>query len=236
MLHDPSHYEPPAPAEPIVLNEVDKTILRNLVEELAAIAALPVHKEKAELWTRLNDLNSVRPMVWINEIPWHEMNFNDELTVRCTDQFARDQERDLRRTLYQWHHLPGDMIVSDFLTCPLAIHSTDFGIIEDVDIVRTDEESDIVSRHFNKQIHDFDDLEKIKMPVLTHNEEATEYRYEAMCDLYSDIMPVRKTGQTHIWFTPWDYLIRWWGIQEAMMDLITRPDMVHAFYEKLVQA
>ena len=79
--------------------------------------------------------------------------------------------------------MPGDMIVNDYLACPLAIHSTDFGIIEDVDIVRTDATSDIVSRHFHKQIHDFADLEKIRMPVVTHNAQATEFSYRAMCEL-----------------------------------------------------
>ncbi len=44
------------------------------------------------------------------------------------------------------------MVVNDYLTCPLAVHSTDFGIIEDVDIVRTDEASDVVSLYFNVQI------------------------------------------------------------------------------------
>ena len=224
MLHDPSHYAPAPVAEEIKLSPDDKDILRRLAGEVAAIAALPVHREKARLWRRLNDLESERPMVWINEICWHEMNVNDELTLRTEDPWAREQERELRRTLYQWRHLPGDMIVSDFLASPLAIHSTDFGILEDVDIVRTDAASDIVSRHFKIQIRDFDDLEKIKMPVVTHNEEATEFHYRAMCDVYADIMPVRKVGQSHIWFTPWDYLIRWWGIEEAMVDLVERPD------------
>jgi hypothetical protein len=236
MLHDPSHYEPAANADPIVLTPNDKTILRRLAEELAGIAALPVHKEKAELWRRLNDQQSVRPMVWINEIPWHEMDVNGELTLRCTHRFARDQERDLRQTLYQWRHMPGDMIVSDFIACPLAIHSTDFGIIEDVDVVRTDAANNIVSRHFHKQIHDFADLAKIKMPVLTHNESATELRYQTMCDLYDGILPVKKVGQSHIWFTPWDFLIRWWGIEEAMIDMVDRPDLVHAAVERMVDA
>ena len=175
-------------------------------------------------------------MVWINEICWHEMNVDDELTLRTEHPWARDQERDLRRTLYQWRHLPGDMIVSDFLACPLAIHSTDFGIIEDVDIVTTDAASDVVSRHFNIQIRDFADLEKIQMPAVTHNAAATEFRYQAMCDVYDGIMPVRKVGQTHIWFTPWDYLIRWWGIEEAMIDLVERPELVHAGVERMVDA
>ncbi len=164
------------------------------------------------------------------------MNVNDELTLVTKDPWARDQERDLRRTLYQWRHLPGDMIVSDFLACPLAVHSTDFGIIEDVDTVQTDATSDVVSRHFNIQIRDFDDLEKIKMPTVTHNEAAIEFRYQAMCEVYEGIFPVKKVGQTHIWYTPWDYLIRWWGIEEAMLDLVDRPDLVHAGVERMVDA
>jgi len=236
MLHDPSHYEPPPIAHEIKVSEHDKDILRTLAAELAEIVALPVHKEKAQLWQKLNDLKSARPMVWINEICWHEMNVDDELTLTTDDPWAQDQERELRRTLYQWRHLPGDMIISDHLVCPLAVHSTDFGIIEDVDVVQTDETSDIVSRHFKVQIQDFDDLEKIKMPVVTHNEAATEFRYQAMCDVYDGIMPVKKQGQTHIWFTPWDYLIRWWGIEQAMVDLIDRPDLVHAAVDRMVDA
>ena len=228
MLHDPSHHTPPPVAEEIKLTNKDTEVLRRLASEIAEIAALPIHQEKARLWTQLNDLQSERPMVWINEICWNEMNVDDELTLQCEHPWARDQEDQLRKTIYQWKHLPADMVVNDYLVCPLAIHSTDFGIIEDVDIVKTDETSDIVSRHFNVQIKDPEDIEKIKLPEISHNEEATEFSYQAMCKIYDGIMPIKKQGQTHIWFTPWDYLIRWWGIQEAMMDMIMRPDMVNA--------
>ncbi|MBA7520859.1 hypothetical protein ES705_12958 [subsurface metagenome] len=81
-----------------------------------------------------------------------------------------------------------------------------------------------------------DDLEKIEMPVISHNKDATEIRLQVMNEVFSGIIPVKRMGQSHIWFTPWDYLIRRWGIQEAMMDLIMRPDMVHAFYQRMVEA
>ena len=74
-----------------------------------------------------------------------------------------------------------------------------------------DETSDICSRHFNIQIREAADLEKIRMPKVAHDETATAIGYEAMCEVYEGILPVRKVGQTHIWFTPWDYLIRWWA-------------------------
>ena len=97
--------------------------------------------------------------------------------------------------------------------------------------------NDIVSRHFHIQIRDFADLEKIQMPVVTHNEAATAL------PLPGDVRRstaascrCARSGQTHIWFTPWDYLIRWWGIQEAMLDLVERPDLVHAAVERMVDA
>ncbi len=236
MLHDPGSYTEPVLVKEICLTDREKTILRRLAEDVARISALPVHREKARLWTSLNDLKSARPMVWINEIPWHQMNVNNELTLQTTDPWARDLEQWLRRQIYQWNHMPADMIVSEFLECPLAIHSTDFGIVEDVDIARTEEESEIYSRHFKVQINEPEDIDKIKMPRVTHHGETTVVVFETMQELFKDIMPVKKVGQTHIWFTPWDYLVRWWGVQEMMMDLLMRPDMVNAAVERMVDA
>ncbi len=236
MLHDPGHIAPPEVASEIVLAQSEIEVLRSLAEEWAEIASLPIQKTNARLWQKLNDLDSERPMVWINEIPWHEMNHNEELTLRCNNTWARSQEDLMRKTIYQWKHMPGDMVINPWLDCPLSIHSTDFGIVEDVDLALTDASNDVVSRHFNIQIRDMDDLEKIEMPRVTCNETATEVRMQLMEEIFGNILPVRKQGQTHIWYTPWDYLVRWWGVQEVMMDLMLRPNMVHAFYERMVQA
>ncbi len=236
MLHDPGSYTPPRRFTDIRLAGAEKDVLKRLGAEIADIAALPVHREKAGLWRRLNDLESARPMVWINEIPWHEMDVDGELTLATTHPWAQELETRLRRTIYQWRHMPADMIVSESLECPLAIHSTDFGIHEDVAVARTDAKSDIYSRHFNVQIREPEDIEKIRMPRVTHDVQTTAASFAAMEDLYRDIIPVRKVGQTHIWFTPWDYLIRWWGLEEAMLDLVERPDMVNAAVERMVDA
>ena len=236
MLHDPSHI-PQIPMEAeIILTPREKDVLRGLGGKIAKIASLPVHKEKSRLWQRMNDLQQERPMVWINELPWHEMNVNDELTLLTTHPWARELEQNLRRTIYQWEHLPCDMIINDYLDCPVVYSTTDFGIVEQVDTVHTDEKNEIYSRHFKVQIKEPEDIEKIKMPEITYMEKATQYSLDAMNDLFADIIAVKRTGQTHIWYTPWDFLIRWWGIEEAMLDLYLRPEMVHAAYERMVDA
>ncbi len=213
----------------------DADILRRLAAEQAQIAALPVHREKAELWRRLNDLEPVRPLVWINEIPWNEMNVGDELTLRCEDPWAREIETRLRQLLYQWRHMPGDMIVDASIPCPLVIHNTGFGLSEDVEIVKTDETNAVVSRRFHPHIKEPEDIRKIRMPQVTCDREA-EARYQAMCDIFGGILPVVTTGIKGSWFAPWDELIRWWGVAEALRDLVDRPQMVEAAISRLVDA
>jgi hypothetical protein len=214
----------------------DRDILRRLAAEQARIAALPIHKDKAEMWRRLNDRQAVRPMVWINEICWNEMNLDAELTLQCQDAWAQEVELGLRRLLYHWRHLPADMIVDDYIACPLIVRSSGFGLREDVDIVKTDATNDVVSRHFHPHIVNPEDIFKIQMPQVTFEREETERRFAAMCDIFADILPVRKVGFKGRWFAPWDELIRWWGVEEAMRDLVDRPEMVEAAISRLVDA
>jgi hypothetical protein len=214
----------------------EKNILRELAEKKAEIAALPVQKEKIGMWKKLNSLEQTRPLVWINEIPWHEMDFEDELMLTTESPFAQFLETRLRRSVYQWKHMRADMIVEPTMPCYNKISDSGFGISEDVEIATTDDESDIYSRKFSRQITDYDDLEKIKNPEVVFDEEATEKKYRSMVEIFEGILDVEKKGVPGFWFAPWDELIRWWGVQDAMLDLMDRPKLVHKALERLTNA
>ncbi len=220
----------------ITVSANDRDVLRGLAAQVAEIAALPIQKEKAELWRRMNDRQSVRPMVWITEIPWHEFSTgNEELEFQCRSFWAREIEQDLRRTLYQWRHLPGDMIVSDYLPCAIDWRSTGFGMMRHGDLLDITGGAGISSEHFDPQISSMDDLQKIKEPVVTVNRERTAARLEAMNEIFGSIMPVREQGRNNVWFTPWDNLVRWYGVQEALMDLIEQPEVINAAVARIVE-
>ena len=57
-----------------------------------------------------------------------------------------------------------------------------------------------------------------------------------MREIFGGILPVVKVGKKGTWFAPWDELIRWWGVEDAMRDLVDRPEMVHAAMARLVDA
>ncbi len=211
----------------------DRVILRDLAKEIAEIAALPVHEEKFRMWTRLNKLESTRPMVNVFQIPWNEMNVDDELTLRTSDTAWHGLELGMRQQLYQWRHMRDDQIVEETVWAGYAIHDTGFGIAEDSDVTT---ESGIASRHFHEQFQTLDDIEKIRMPQISHDEEAGARNLEVLSELFDGIRPVRQRGVTGYWFAPWDLLITWYGVERAMLDMALNPDLVNAAMARLVDA
>ena len=201
----------------------DKTILRELGHTLAEIGNLPVQKSTAGLWRQLNGLHRTRPLVWINEIPWWEMNAGGELTVRCTEPFCKLLETWLRQTIYQWNHLRGDMVVDPWIECLPVIHDTGFGVQRN----RVASGEGLVAADFVPVIQTDADIDAIQMPTVTFDRQATEENYQAMCHLFDGIVPVKKVGISTIWHAPWDDLIQWWGITELYTDLVDRPAFVH---------
>jgi len=114
-------------------------------------------------------------------------------------------------------------------------HSTGFGIEQQgTQILQT--EGGIAAQRFVPQIQCAEDVEKIKMPVVTVDRHATAARLAAMQEVFAGILPVKLQGVKHYWFTPWDNLIRWYGVEEAMVDLVERPELVNAAVARVVDA
>jgi len=214
----------------------DKKILRELAKKVAEIASMPVQKQKKEMWTHINDLQNVNPMVFIYQIPWHEMNVNNELDLQTTDRFCKGIEIELRRTIYQWVHMRGDMVVEPWISCPLVIHDTGFGITEDYNFIKNNEDSEVLSKKHHCQIQNEEDIYKIKMPEITYDKDSTEFNYSMMVDIFDGILEVKKIGVQRVLFAPWDRLVEWWAPEQALMDLILRPKLIHKAMKRLVDA
>ena len=223
----------------MIISEKDKVILQKLATELAAIAHLPIQKQKAEMWRRLNRLEPVKVMLWINEIPWHEMG--SELELKTSSKFCRSYEMQLRRMLYQWRHMRGDMVVEPKILSPLVVHDTGLGI--DANIISAEGDTgfrDPVvvtgASDFESVIKTEEDIEKIQMPQVEIDWEVTERNYELLIDIFKDILSIEKQGTPGFWFAPWDQLVTWLGVEEALIYMTERPEFVHKAMKRLMDA
>jgi len=213
----------------------DRHILRRLGAELAEAAADPVNEERREIHRRVDRMEPGRPSITIIQEPWNELNVGGELDPRCEDDFLRGIEREIRMTLYKWRHHPGDMVVEAAVGVARCVQDTGFGIAEDVDIVRTDADSDVVSRHFHIQVRDEADIAKIKTPRVSHDAAATQERYEKAASAFDGVLKVNLyTPAPFGWFAPWDEIVRLTGVEEVLTDMIDRPEYVHKLVSHFV--
>ncbi len=209
-----------------MIGKDDAAIIRELALRVGEVAALPVQEEKRALWRRLNALDPVRPMVMIDQVCWNEMNVDDELTLRCSEAECRGYEDYLRRTLYQWRHFPVDMVVEPFIHVAKAIHNTGFGVRVQEETAVMDPTNSVVGHRFINQFETEEDLEKIGMPRISHDEAETRRRLEVAHELFDGALEVRPWGADP-YLSLWDPISTWMGVQNALYALIERPDYMH---------
>ena len=216
------------------LSPADTSTLRELAKKVREYAEDPVNQERKRLWTQSNDLSGERPMIWFDEVCWHEMNVDDELTLRTKHPFCRQIEAELRQQIYLWKHMPGDMIIEPKIYSPLAITNTGIGLKPEMDVVRTDDKNDVVSRHFIITIRDENDLDKIENPKIIHDTGLSDIIHGKYTEIFEGILDVERRGAPGFWFAPWDDIVTFTGVQEALLDLAMRPDYIKALVSKLV--
>jgi hypothetical protein len=215
-----------------MLTKQDVEHVRGLAIEVASIASLPVQAEKRALWRRLNALRPSRPMVMIDQVCWNEMRGDEALELRCSDPECRGYEGFLRRTLYQWKHFPVDMVVEPFVRVPKAIVNTGFGVGVQEDTAATDPTSDVLSHRYVNQFQTEDDLQKIQMPRIGHNEAETERRLSVAHELFGGVLDVIPWG-ADIAVSLWDPISTWMGVQNALFALAEQPEFMHRLVGRL---
>ena len=210
----------------------DRQILRELIKPYLEIAHLPVQRQRARQYRDLNSLRSTRPVVLLDELPWHELNGDGFLTLCCQDAFCRDIEQFLRRALYKWR-LPSDMLVLPEIPYPRAIRIGDIGVAVRETTLSVDPGNNIVSHAYQDCLSTMDQLEALHVPTVEIDEEADRRNLERAAELFGDLVPLRLTGYMNH-FAPWDNIAMWRGVGPLLTDLVERPDFMHQTMERLV--
>ena len=148
--------------------------LRLLAQQYYTQAMQSANMEKMRLHAAVNDLAMERPVVLIDEIPFHELNFDGSLTLHCTDPVLRSAESFLRKKLFQWKYFPADMILEPYIPVYKIMHNTGIGLTVQEDRIDFNPQKQGISAHYYyDQLATEADLEKIKNPVITYDKEET---------------------------------------------------------------
>ena len=211
----------------------DTIILRSLAHQYFKISRDAKNAENLKLHTAVNDLKQIRPVVQIDELPWHEMNINNELTLRCTDPFLREVECFLRRNIYKYQYMPADLVLRPYLPISKVLCSTGIGITVKDKTLATDASNHIVSHEYTDLLKTEEDLEKLHAPMLTYDKQETLRKYNLIGEILGDIIPVKIIGVDYFSVTTWDNISMYRGVTNLLMDLTDRPDFMHRIVQRL---
>lgn len=204
----------------------DETILRELARDYREKAELPVNAERIRRIRRVNGLTPDRPAVWLDEIPWNEMEIDGELTLRCEDALARDIEWMLRTSLYRWQYIQADTVLEPHYVIERAYTESPMGVEVREDTIATDDTNNIISHHYEDELDTEEKLERLKAPVLTADPVLDAQRMEKAQTLLGDTLPVVLRGHG-IYYAPWDVISRLRGVEPILIDLVERPEFIH---------
>ena len=143
----------------------DRETIRSLVGRYAEIAALDVQKERLSRYYKTNALEVVRPVVLINEVPWGEIQ--DEALVNTCSPELQGVEGRLRRTLYQWEHFQGDMVVPPAFRVSKRAQSTGIGVRVEETQIQSETGTNISAHEYVDLIKTEEDLAKFRTPEIS---------------------------------------------------------------------
>jgi len=214
----------------------DEAVLRPLAAEYLRLSNDDRNLEALRLHAAVNDLRAARPAVLLDELPWHELNGDGEMTCRCTEPWLRDIEWLLRATLYKARHLRADMVVPPYLPVWKVIHSTGNRLRIEEKTLAADAGNHIVSHEYVDVLKTEADLERIHAPEITYDEAETMRRFERLGALVGDIVPVRLKGVEYLGVTTWDEISTYRGVTDLLVDLVDRPEFCHRMVRLLTDA
>jgi len=216
----------------MTLHPHDRSILRELAGRYSEIAHLPVQRERLARYASSNDLQVVRPVVLIDEVPWGEVR--DPVLQCVASPKWRWLEGCLRRALYQWEHFQVDMVIPPVFRIGKVVNSTGIGIaVQDIQI-HGDTGAYISAHAYTDQLQSEKDLDRIRIPEITYNREATETLLAQAGEVFDGLMDVELHGHA-LHFSIWDMIAMYRGVDSLLLDLAERPDFMHQTATRLME-
>jgi hypothetical protein len=161
------------------------------------------------------------------------MNIDGKLSLCCEDEECRSYEQGLRRTLFQWEYFPVDMTVEPFIKVYKAVHNSGFGISVNEHTLAAFENNEVVSHKYETQFNSIEDvMNKVKMPMISHDAAETKRRMDFASWLFDGVMPLREEGYD-LYLSIWDPVSTWMNVENAMYGFADNPEMMHALGKRM---
>jgi hypothetical protein len=214
-------------------------LLRELAARVVQACADPRYERLKRLWHRQNaglqKAEKVPVHVHLFLTGGHDPQWKElipERQIVCTDPFERSLELQLRKRLYKYEHIPDDDVILPYVLvgAPRRTDRPRWG----VEAVRQRPEDPDGAWKQVAPFADGIDLSRMARPQFDVDLDATARNVDrAKALLANDGIEVIPYG--NIGYRSFDHLVALRGADRLMMDLIDRPEQVHALAELICE-
>ncbi|MEG0691904.1 MAG: hypothetical protein RR444_02355 [Oscillospiraceae bacterium] len=196
--------------------------LRELAKQVLEISLFPEQESKRETWKKHNTLKGNTPIVFVSpDGAWSELLPTSSLM--CQTPLARSIEYSLRGRLVRYNDIQDDVPIEARIKVEKVISNTMWGVTP----LRKQSSQQTGAWHYEPIINEYKDWEKLSMPIVSYDEQETIKRYDAVCEILGDILPIDLVGVTNFSFHMMHWYCDYRGMENMMIDLIEEPEMVH---------
>lgn len=209
------------------ITEKEKNYLRDLAKRQQEIAALPIMKERENLWYAHNSLQGDRPVIVMEEDTFLPCILPERV---CETPLAREMETALQKTIKSYELIDDDKVVPDYYTVYDAVslrpHNLELKKIY---------ASDGLGFHIEPV---FDNLEEglplMEDSVFLYDREKTAEMAESAQEIFGDILPIRRKNQINHWeMGITQRIVNLMGMENMYCSMMEEPDAFHQFMERI---
>jgi hypothetical protein len=217
-----------------MIPEHDRRIVRELAKSYRELSELDVNRERIDRIKAVNGLHALRPPLWIDEIPWNEMDMDGRLALRCESSEGRQIEDFFRKVLYRWEFIQADMVVERAFYIAKSYTDTGIGLTVKNDTISSDTENAIVSHRYEDQLDTEEKVDALHPPVITAKPDLDRRNLEEAEEVLDGILPVKLRGH-EMFYAPWDDIAQYRGVENCLVDMVENPGLVHRTIKKLTE-
>jgi len=228
-----------------MINEQDKSTIRNLAGRWRELASQPVMTERKRLWKAVHDLKAQRPVILIETSTIDGFVSPGELT--CEDPLLRAVEKNMRDNLRHAEEVGDDIVLEPYYRIGWQVELSDFGVpVETKPGVASDGSS--LGYTFSFPIREPEEVSKLRKRSVSVNRDKTRRIRETLQEVMGDILPIRVGNYDPFLVDPgneeWDGLFffgltwqiyRFIGNDGLMYWLYDSPETIHRLMRYMVE-
>lgn len=211
----------------------ERIYLRDLARRQLEYSKLPIMEQRTRHWYENNALKGEKPIIVVEHGPFREELFPE---IFCSSKMGMAVEKELLSHITSYELINDDKVVPDFYTVNRMIKMKELDQDRIVHHAR-DTKGRELGYSYEHPVKDLkEDFHVLKKSVYSYDDKETMAHFEFMQDLLGDILDVRISNNSLLWFMSFTArAVNIMGLERLMYSIMDYPEETERFFDFILE-